>query len=304
MITINGIRIAGLSGIYKNQDHYKGHYEIPPFNTHTQHSVYHVRNLEIHRLSQIKMPIDIMLTHDWPTGITNYGNCNELLRIKPYFEEEIQNNSLGSPENEKLLKILKPKYWFAAHLHVKFAALYKHNDNINQTKFLSLDKCLPRRKFLQLIDIQTTVSDNKLCLDPEWLLILKKSDSWLNISSYMQAPLNEKLTITKEEIDDLLEDFESNLTIPNNFRVTAPAHQPNSDTPNLDIKDVYLNDQTTLLCEMLNIRDPVRVLLERTGRSTIISESKTELYNNLLDEDDDDDDEEEESEGKEKEKKE
>ena len=165
--------------------------------------MYHVRNLEIHRLSQIKEPIDIMLTHDWPTGITSYGNCNELLRIKPYFEEEIQNNALGSPENEKLLKILKPKYWFAAHLHVKFAALYKHSDNISETKFLSLDKCLPRRKFLQLIDIETKINDNKLCLDPEWLLILKKTDKLLNVSSYMQAPLNEKISIAKEEKDEV-----------------------------------------------------------------------------------------------------
>ncbi len=287
-----------MSGIYKNQDYYKGHYEIPPFNRHTQHSVYHVRNLEIHRLSQIKESIDIMLTHDWPTGITTFGNCSELLRIKPYFEEEIQNNTLGSPENEKLLKILKPKYWFAAHLHVKFAALYKHVDNISETKFLSLDKCLPRRKFLQLIDIETKINDNKLCLDPEWLLILKKTDKLLNVSSYMQAPLNEKINITKEEINEILEDFESSLTIPNNFRITAPSYQPNSN--NFEIKDVYLNDQTTLICEMLTIRDPVRVLLERNGRSTLISESKTELYNNLLDEDDDDDDEEEKEVEKEK----
>jgi hypothetical protein len=151
---------------------------------------------------------------------------------------------------------------------------------------------------LQLIDIETKINDNKLCLDPEWLLILKKTDKLLNVSSYMQAPLNEKINITKEEINEILEDFESSLTIPNNFRITAPSYQPNSN--NFEIKDVYLNDQTTLICEMLTIRDPVRVLLERNGRSTLISESKTELYNNLLDEDDDDDDEEEKEVEKEK----
>ncbi len=65
VINFCGIRIAGLSGIYKPQDFYKGHHELAPYNPSTCHSVYHVRNLEIFRLSQIKKPIDIMLTHDW-----------------------------------------------------------------------------------------------------------------------------------------------------------------------------------------------------------------------------------------------
>ena len=299
VITINGIRIAGVSGIYKNQDYYKGHFEIPPFNKGSLHSVYHVRNLEIHRLSQIKQPIDIMLTHDWPTGIHKYGNCKELLKIKPYFQQDIEANALGSPENEKLLKLLKPKYWFSAHLHVKFAAVYKHNDEAgNETRFLSLDKCLPRRRFLQLIDIDApSSSDNKLCLDPEWMCILRKTDHLLNVSSYMQAPLNEKINVTKEEIDEILEDFQSNLSIPFNFKVTAPPHNLNNNNL-LDSKDIYLNDQTTLLCEMLSLRDPIRLLLEKTGRSTLISESKTELYNNLLDEEDDEDDDDDEKDEK------
>ena len=41
---------------------------------------------------------------------------------------------------------------------------------------------------------------------------------------------------------------------------------------------------------MLNIRDPVRVILEKKGNSSLISESQTKLYNDLLDEDDDEDD--------------
>ena len=54
----------------------------------------------------------------------------------------------------ELLQHLKPSYWFSAHLHVKFAAVYFHNEchdsNKKCTKFLALDKILPRRKFMQV----------------------------------------------------------------------------------------------------------------------------------------------------------
>ena len=39
---------------------------------------------------------------------------------------------------------------------------------------------------------------------------------------------------------------------------------------------------------MLNLRDPIRVILEQRGKSSLIAESTTQMYNNLLDEDDDD----------------
>ncbi len=80
------------------------------------------------------------------------------------------------------------------------------------------------------------------------------------------------------------EDFADCLEIPEIFKQTAPAHH----TPEADglIKDVYLNEQTTLYLEMLTLRDPVRIVLEKRGKSSLISESNTELYNNLLDEDD------------------
>lgn len=64
---------------------------------------------------------------------------------------QIQERTLGSKPAAKLLENLKPSYWFSAHLHCKFSSLVQHGDDGPVTKFLALDKCLPGRKFLQVL---------------------------------------------------------------------------------------------------------------------------------------------------------
>jgi lariat debranching enzyme len=49
-----------------------------------------------------------MVTHDWPAGITDYGDVHGLLQIKPYFEESIQSNKLGNPVAMDLLNVRAP----------------------------------------------------------------------------------------------------------------------------------------------------------------------------------------------------
>ena len=75
---------------------------------------------------KLKQPVDIFLSHDWPRSIYHYGNKKQLLKTKSFFRQEVENNTLGSPAASELLEHLKPAYWFSAHLHVKFAALMRH----------------------------------------------------------------------------------------------------------------------------------------------------------------------------------
>ncbi|KAI5477801.1 RNA lariat debranching enzyme [Pseudohyphozyma bogoriensis] len=124
------LKIAGASGIWKSGDWKKGHFETVPYDDRTIRSVYHIREYDVARLLQLKgrgAPPDIFMSHDWPLGIEQYGDTAALIREKPFFKEEIASNSLGSPPLHALLTTLQPSYWFSAHLHVRFAALFHHS---------------------------------------------------------------------------------------------------------------------------------------------------------------------------------
>ena len=126
--------VVYILGIFKGGDYLKGRYECPPYDRSTMRSVYHVRNLEVFRLKQLESnPPEIMMSHDWPRGIHDYGDTQRLLRRKQFFAEDIANNQLGSGPAMEVLQTLKPAYWFAGHLHVKFAALV-HHEHTEQDK--------------------------------------------------------------------------------------------------------------------------------------------------------------------------
>ncbi|KAK3932451.1 Lariat debranching enzyme [Frankliniella fusca] len=280
VIQVAGIRIAGLSGIFKGYNFKLGHFEKAPFSGETMRSVYHIRNLEVFRLKQISGRLDIALSHDWPTGVCHHGNMKQLLRFKPFFEEDIRNNTLGSPPAEELLHHLKPSYWFSAHLHCKFSALIRHitedESNIMSTKFLSLDKCLPRRRFLQIVDIPHDESKEiALEYDLEWLSILSLTNHLLSVKqtqNYMPGPGGNGrwiFTPTTEEMDFVLKKFSTNLKIPMNFIPTVEAYDPSRSSGNKHGQPkAQLNPQTTSLCDLLGIDDPIALLLKDEGIST------------------------------------
>ncbi|THH05145.1 hypothetical protein EW145_g5011 [Phellinidium pouzarii] len=245
-VQVNGVKIAGASGIY-SAPHYKlGHFEKIPYDNGSVRSIYHTREYDIFRLSHLTS-VDLCLSHDWPLGIEQYGDADDLLRRKPYFRSDVQSKTLGSPPAMQLLHALKPRWWFAAHLHCRFEATVMHGgsqeprapakgDNPDEividdfdeaepdagdkkadpelavpvtvekasvpkseanpdeilledemedvalpppiqraTKFLALDKCLPRRHHLEVVDIPSEESPEtpRFTFDPEWLAITR-----------------------------------------------------------------------------------------------------------------------------------
>lgn len=271
VLSFGGVRIGGLSGIYKGKDFNKGHYEHPPYSEESKRSAYHIRNLDIFRLKQLTKPLDIFMSHDWPRGIYDYGNTSQLVKTKPFLRDEVESGTLGSPPAEELLLKLQPRYWFSAHLHVSFAAIVQHQAVAGEeklTKFLSLDKCLPRRKFLQILDIPHDPQEPlKLQLDTEWLCVLKMTNHLLNLkkgSTYMPGPGSQsrwEFKTTVEEENRILEDFAGDLTIPENFERTVDVFDPNQGKVKVAPPVLMVNPQTSLICVMLDISDPNAVFL-------------------------------------------
>ncbi len=68
----------------------QGHHEHPPFDNDTMRSAYHIRELDVYRLKQLQHPLDIFLSHDWPRGIANHGNLQQLLSRKAFLRAEVR----------------------------------------------------------------------------------------------------------------------------------------------------------------------------------------------------------------------
>jgi len=127
VLRLGPLRIAGLSGIWKGYNYRKPHYERLPYSQDDVRSIYHVRELDTRKLLQIRTPVDVGISHDWPRGVEWLGNFKELFRKKDRFEADAKDGSLGSMAAKLVLDRLRPTYWFSAHLHVKYAALVNHS---------------------------------------------------------------------------------------------------------------------------------------------------------------------------------
>lgn len=383
-VRLNGVRIAGFSGIYNSHHYHLGHFERIPYDNSTLRSVYHVRAHDVCKLSLLTPDVGICISHDWPEGIYEHGDVKKLIAQKPFFKADIQKHELGNPYGMELLKSLKPQWWLSAHLHVRFAAEVDHtgagvtgwatpsklghssksagqgrrqlnNDEIimdeddqgmeqgtsaqtkstntdeivmddedeptpvgpadepsstsdlkqpavspsspnalTTTKFLALDKCVPKRKFLEIIDVPTPDSSSsdtppKLTFDSEWLAISRAMHPLLSLDR--RSAVQPRLSLAKGWVERELEWVQDmlsqrlKLTHSDNGSPSASAAVPSSLSPasrgplHLEImsvqqfvmtapgpgKDVnprqqpqwYTNPQTEAFCTLIGVDNKV-----------------------------------------------
>ena len=95
----SNLRIYGCSGIFKPYSFFKNHPKLP-FDSDSKRNCYHVRMLEVirglliegnHNFTEdsTRNPINIGISHDWPRGAHKYGDYESLIKVKPYFEKDV-----------------------------------------------------------------------------------------------------------------------------------------------------------------------------------------------------------------------
>lgn len=277
VVNYGGLRIGGLSGIFNHGNNRRGHFECLPYNPSTMRSAYHMRQTDVYKVLQLSPAlrpngkvVDVFLSHDWPINIHECGNADRLFRMKPFFRRDVEEGpGLGNPLMQPLVNHLRATHWFAAHLHVAFNACVRFAPNV-ETNFQSLDKVLRKRQFLKVFDIEPAVKPEPetplvLKYDAEWLAILKATDEMLNVDSQPGPDLKldeaaNKVIIKEKDIEEVIKELGGDLTIPTNFQPSDPVPAEDVD---LDPQRTtnYRNPQTAALCDKLNIRDPIDVLI-------------------------------------------
>ncbi|KAI1765205.1 lariat debranching enzyme, C-terminal domain-containing protein [Hypoxylon sp. FL1150] len=143
------------------------------------------------------------------------------------------------------------------------------------TRFLALDKCVPKRNFIQLFSAvpvdpaQLTdfppSADSKrryhLQYDAEWLAITRVFSKYLTIGDRAaQAPpdLGEDVYVPvinaeRQWVEDQIV-RQNKLDVPENFAITAPPHKPGIDPKVVPYQpDEYTNPQTAAFCELVGV---------------------------------------------------
>ena len=81
VVQFGGIRIGGVSGIYKSFDYVKPHFELPPYSPSSIKSAYHVRASEIVKLSALEGgKLDVFVSHVGSLQLVSGGGVSALTR--------------------------------------------------------------------------------------------------------------------------------------------------------------------------------------------------------------------------------
>jgi hypothetical protein len=146
--------------------------------------------------------------------------------------------------------------------------------NNTVTHFLALDKCEPRRDFLQLLELGIVSGPStplqrplKLEYDPEWLAILRVFAPELKLggSPGDKIPAHRGETYYRERIIEEEEWVKENvvkegkLAVPEDFTVTAPVYDAGVEVEVSEMPREVTNPQTVGFCGLIGIECPFDV---------------------------------------------
>ena len=157
-----------------------------------------------------------------------------------------------------------------------------------------MDKCLPKREFLQVLKMDTKDKNMYLKYDAEWLTILRLTNHLLSVSpktNYMPGPYGSEkfdFTPTPEQIKETISIMGGCLDIPVDFCHTAPTYTNRGRLPRMNcvsMPEPILHPKTQLLCDKLNIDDPLALLMgrKRKGSSPRSIRRNTSLNSSEID---------------------
>ncbi|KAH3767207.1 lariat debranching enzyme [Pelomyxa schiedti] len=225
VIRYGGLRIAGFSGIFKGYDFNKGHFEFPPYTEDHKRSAYHVRSFDLGKLSMIRQPIDIVMSHDWPYLSPYFPVATQ--QKNPQLCTRIKCEPLGCQYYTDLLLSLKPRFWLSGHMHIPFTTpLSLPLPSPEGHFFVAMDKALPGHQFMDVITFPDKTGPLTLEYDPEWLAIVRGatpfsfSGNYANFQTYSPTIVASIPTHMNFVLGSL-----KDLTVPCNFSQTALGYK-------------------------------------------------------------------------------
>ncbi|KAL8877921.1 MAG: hypothetical protein Q9192_008564 [Flavoplaca navasiana] len=135
------------------------------------------------------------------------------------------------------------------------------------THFLALDKCLPSRKFLQILEVDTISKSSSIAkklpyrftYDKEWLAITRAFASINPLTSPIPPDGGESYyqTLIKTEESWVEKNLvgANKMVIPDNFELTAPIYDPGVGLHPREHPKEYTNPQTVAFCKLLEIEN-------------------------------------------------
>eukprot|EP00474_Spongospora_subterranea_P004430 CRZ04888.1 hypothetical protein [Spongospora subterranea] len=190
-VRFGGLRIAGISGVYDQERFDTGYHEPFPLRADDLRTFPFTRQAELFKLRQISGGVDLVLSYDWPTGVTRHldDDGGSLFERYPHVAGG-NGRAVGNPHLDSVLKHLQPQYWIAGRHYVDFTSRIEHDSEqvLKASMFLCAERSARKKvsvRYLELPDIEG--SDHVLSYDPEWLTIQRLTTPLL--STNILAPL-------------------------------------------------------------------------------------------------------------------